>query len=103
MVADPGSTYFLMAARSIVGWKYWAKCQVWPLRGCGLPRMLAEMTPMRRVLGADSVASARAATRADGVAASSCRRVGRGCGCMGMAVLLALCRLAVVILRRTSH
>ena len=47
MRAEPGSRYFLMAAWLTSGWKYWAKCQVWPLVFCGLPSMAAEMTPMR--------------------------------------------------------
>ena len=36
-----------MTSRLMVGWRYWAKCQVWPLVFCGLPPMLAETTPMR--------------------------------------------------------
>ena len=48
--AEPGSRYFLIASRLISGWKYCAKCQVWPLVRCGLPSMLAEMTPMRYTL-----------------------------------------------------
>src|SRR5271170_5045207 len=76
--AEPGSRYFLTASRLHSGWKYCAKCQVWPLVFYGLPPMLAEMTPMRYTLSdCFDGASARAfAVRAPAEAsASACRRV----------------------------
>src|SRR5688500_4676571 len=72
-----------MASRSAVGWKYCAKCQVWPLRGCGLPRIEAETTPMRYTLVAGfSSAPAREAARADAPARTTWRRVGLSRGVM---------------------
>src|SRR5262245_50502467 len=66
----------------MVGCRYWAKCQVWPLRACDLPRMVAEMTPMRYVLPAGAGCSAAAPTRVPAAAVpgrvNRARRVRKG-------------------------
>src|SRR4051812_34496087 len=62
----------------MVGCRYWAKCQVWPLVGWAFPRMAAEITPTRYTLSGGAAGAGSAISTGAAADRRNERRVGSG-------------------------